>query len=470
LDEENTLMAFQHHRWEKNGRLRVNDANPSQFQWSTTTADDENVDLGNGTFAPYTWDGSVAKFGRSELDMSVGGLFKFLGITRANRMDYTLEGDFGSGFVDANMGGVPSLVATENDDHLLLDLTFDGCEFRWQDVPGRTAQDGNMPVAFRTQIRLESGNRVTLSQYITSPLAHDIRIRLSLSGLDPYSPTQDRRDIVRRKKASQADDGTFVNFTGGVEIGNIVLDWHQDEADFRTINVTRQGQKRTLEILMGTYTLVADQELVIFPDTYGPTEITTASDDGYEGDSNWDDNYDGDGWRVGDGTYDGGLRFTGLPSNIGDISTVDTGTHVQFYVTWTGGDCSWNWRFVEQDNPSTFDSSSNYPSNMAQTTAAVQEDFTQGDEPVSRQGQELGGTSSPGQEWADTVTPVSGGAVSIIAKGSDFATLRIQVEDSESLSGAQHACKLTLVYTTGGAGGLGPIASYHYNHNVGSHL
>ena len=295
-------MAFVHHKWHKNGRIRVNDANPNQFQWGTTVGDDENVDLGGDVFAPYVWDAGtgVARFGRSELDISAGGLMKFLGVERINRMDYTLEGDFGAGFVDANMGGVPVISVTENEDHLLIDLTFDNCTFRWQDVPGRNAQDGNMPVDFRAQLRVGSGNSVRLAQYITSPMAQDVRIRFEQKGMDRFSGTEDSRPVTRKRKVG-GDPDAREDYTAGVEIGNMFLQWSEPESTLRTVTVTAQGQKRNLEILMGPYTLAANTELVIVPDTWSPGEVAADNDDGTETISTgaWDPDLDGDGWYAG---------------------------------------------------------------------------------------------------------------------------------------------------------------------------
>jgi len=450
-------MAFVHHKWHKNGRIRVNDANPNQFQWYTTVGDDENVDLGGDVFAPYVWDAGtgVARFGRSELDISAGGLMKFLGVARINRMDYTLEGDFGAGFVDANMGGVPVVGVTENEDHLLIDLTFTGCEFSWQDVPGRLAQDGNMPVSFRTQLRIQSGNTLRIAQYITSPIAHDIRIRFENNGMDRFSGTEDKRDRVRSRKTRTNPD-VLEDYVAGTEIGNMVVQWSQEEADLRTITVTAQGQKRNLEILMGPYSVQPGIELEIFPDTWAAGEISTDTDDGNEENvgggppGTWSDTDDGDGYRVsGSGTVYAGMRWDNMPAALAGASSIDTGTKITFDCGWNGDGgppWTWDWYGVEHADPATW-GSSNLPSDHTWTTATAAESQSGSSPQEDLVSVEL---NSIVDEIRTSVTWVTGSALSIVADGSSSS--RYQIKDSSGLGGSWNAVRLTVTYTAAGGG------------------
>ncbi len=438
-------MAFRHHRWEKNGRLFQDDANPRKFQWTTTTADDENVVTGPESFAPYVWDANTRtmKFGRMELVFHpTHQEVKFEGNVIVPEQKFHMDVDVGQGFEQVTTQGPPSVDVVENDDHAVATLTWNARVPRSNEV-----------IQWTTEIDFRSGNSGRVKQKITSPIALDARVRATNNNVRPFSDTQDKRDVVALQKVN-GDANNRIPKTFGTDIGGLRWKWNANEVDDHSVGVTQRGARRQLDVTMNAGTLAPGVEKIISPDTFGPSEITTDSDDGEEeNNTTWQNTHDQDGWALGDdgGDRDGGMRFTGLPSNIGDIDTVDTGTKVTYDVHWEDvtSDLTWDWLFVEEDNPATW-STATRPSTRTKTTAVVGDtratSATTPDQDVDSP--ELGGTSSPGQEWADTVTPVSGGAVAIVAQYDGGGATRFQIIDSSDLqSGTYEAARLTLVYT-----------------------
>src|SRR3989304_2537154 len=90
---------MQHLRWEKSGRTFVGDK-PGQFVYKSSIGQ-QNVDLGDGQFAPYVWDKEkrIVHFADCELRFTASGLEFWHGGERLNTLSFNPEVKQGNNFI-----------------------------------------------------------------------------------------------------------------------------------------------------------------------------------------------------------------------------------------------------------------------------------------------------------------------------------------------------------------------------------
>src|SRR4030042_1810881 len=85
---------MQHLRWEKTGRVfnHADEAKPNTFTWKSSIGQ-QNVDKGDGTFAPYVWNIATRtiKFGECELRFTLSGLEFWKGTEKLNILSFNPE-------------------------------------------------------------------------------------------------------------------------------------------------------------------------------------------------------------------------------------------------------------------------------------------------------------------------------------------------------------------------------------------
>jgi hypothetical protein len=440
-------MAFRHARWEKNGRLFQSDSDANKFQWKTASADDENVDLGGGSYAPYVWDGTELRHARASIVFLPNFQeIRFNGETKIKQQKFHFDVETSPGvWKQVTTKAPPQLVVDPQDDHIVASLVWD------IEHPDRAEK-----IAWKTSFIVGNhGNTAVVNQEITSNSSIKVRVRATNKGLDRTQPVRDR--ITKRK--GQPD------IVGGKEVGGIRWRWSVAEAPDREVNVSDVGNDKDAEIIMGAGVLEAGVTKKISPDTFGSTEISTDAHDGSEYDSSWNNTYDYDGFDVwgdyanrGD-SANGGIQFTGLPSNIGDIVSVDTGSSILYDTNYGDSGMDIGWRTIIDADPSDFSKSylprdQTLSSNVKTTTGQTVpgSDNSTG---------EIGGSTGILDDWMDGVTPVSGNSIAFILQQTNTGSCQI-IDSSDTVTNApMKACRLTMEYTVSG-GTTVPVMYHHY--------
>jgi len=417
-------MAFVHDKWERNGRLWRNDQNLNQFKWGGTTADDENVSLGNGQYAPFVWNARqrLLKHGRMELRfLPDRQQIAFEGKTLVTSQKFHLDVEVAPGvWQQVRTLGLPFISVDELDDHAVASLTWN-------------VEHPQNPTSLQWVTKYSVGNHGNtgfMSHELTSPIALTTRLRSSLDGLDD------------RKSASDAkmQDKQRGEITIGRDQG--ALAWRWDKRNELDDHQARKVSGTEMEVTIDVGQLKPGETKVVSPDTYGPVEITVNTDDGVDdgaSSSTWNNSTDSDGFGIFDNNQ-GGTRFTGLPSNIESASSIDAGTEIEYDSNFSAGAVTVDIHGIEDGTPPTF-SNSYIPSDQTQTTAFGT--INQGDSPGQGQIVDMESTV---QELSDDGFLTNSGEVSF-AWHMETASASCYVEDSSTLSGSDEAPQLTIVFT-----------------------
>lgn len=175
-------------------------------------------------------------------------------------------------------------------------------------------------------------------------------------------------------------------YSYGVDFGDWNVRWHHHEGDERAVELARGGLDT--HIIMGPYNLAAGEQLVVFPDTYGPNDPESDAADGNEGvDGSWQTNgWDAFGiiYLAGD-SYDPGALHAGFSwtPNLGSgasISSINAGTQLDMInpgCNSSPASLSFDAFCVDAATPAVF-SGSNLPSAATATTGSADNTTTCG--------------------------------------------------------------------------------------------
>jgi len=259
--------TLRHKRWERTGRTfevldDLGQAIPNKFAL-TTRIGGRNVDLGDGTFAPYVLAGATLKHGDSECEFADGWqTIKRLGQTLVSKSRLYIQRDIAGVWTD-----VPHGVPTRN---VIHDYPREGKCTAYLDFPDIQgyAQGSRLQVG----IEVGGSDKEIFGFRMRSPVAGTFRLEWVLEIPEDV-------DLSWIESSTSKTDPTIIKI--GARIGPVEIRWSNTEALFRGATVESDGLGgRILHLYLGPYTLDAQQWLVVYPDTIGPTSIAADGDDG----------------------------------------------------------------------------------------------------------------------------------------------------------------------------------------------
>ncbi|MBW2178772.1 MAG: hypothetical protein JRG81_00125 [Deltaproteobacteria bacterium] len=311
----------------------------------------KNVDLGDGVFAPYVWDepSQSIRYGELSCEFYSAG--------------YQIIREFGSieTLIDDQRFEVQYWDAPQ---WRTLDLWQIGLTVDQQDehcVITRNLSDGDgntldVEFLFRPFEKVKNTFRLHVVN------ANLYRIRFQNSGI--------AGDMVEVPTTTLSGDNLGIY---KLLFDNIKFQWDSDEIDIHSnYTVEDQAGGKKLDIFIGAFSLSDNDDIVVSPDTWGPTTVTDA-DDGFEqDDTTWyDDNV---GYIVcgdfEDSVLDSGLMWTVTDTDLPG-ATINTGTKINIDVTGVDGSgCDAILKLIDNRSPGTW-GSSNRPSQLTKHTSVT---------------------------------------------------------------------------------------------------
>jgi len=247
----------------------------------------------------------------------------------------------------------------------------------------------------------------------------------------------------------------------GVRVKDLEWRWSYDEAPLRNISVeTNPDQTKKITITIGPYTYIKNTWLFVYPDTWGPGQVSTTNDDccesnvilymatGFDSDGNWigqNSKNSATGWYAG-------VRFQNITVPQG--ATIGDGCFIDGYQKYPGGTGLSENVWTAQDIDDSEDFNTTAPRDMTLTTAEVALDFDSFPTDEQWWSKDDSAIFCPEiktivQEIVDRENWASGNAMSFVCKGDAGSTdRRIQFQDYGN--NASQAPKLTIVYTAAG--------------------
>ncbi len=456
-------MARQHKRWHKNGRIFHDPLNPTQEVWQTSTTNDENVDNGDGSFSPFVFDEITGelKYGRSAVDFeSDHQRIRGGGKTLITSSKIFVEHRIGGTWTTCPHGA-PVRTIERFPERAVIKLDFPDARIRWQDIPGRTEQQGDIPLNFHTRTAVKSGNTATFSIRFRSPRAGRYRFIIVNEGIRKHD-AGDFEWIETALDPEKNVSGEWETFRTGMRFGDLEWRWSIDEAPFRNAQIIeRPDNSLNLRLTIGPHVLESNELLIITPDSWGPVLITSDNDDCQEQDDTTVDlnGWDGDGNRIGTGSgtvFDMGVRFTGIPAALATAASIDTGTIIEPYHEWDNGtNVDILFFGIREDNPDDWNTGTR-PSQRTKTTASVSHTVAGGSISNNTRYTLFPDIATPLEEIRANQTIVEGGALAgVFEEDGNGSNERVQWDD-KGAGGGTHVTELTVVYTLGGGGGANP--------------
>jgi len=261
--------TLRHKRWERTGRTfevldDLGQAIPNKFAL-TTRIGERNVDLGDGTFAPYVLAGATLKHGDSECEFADGWqTIRRLGQVLVSKSRLVIQRDISGVWTD-----VPHGIPTRNVAH---DYPREGKCTAYLDFPDIQgyAQGARLQVG----IEVGGSDKEIFGFRMRSPVAGTFRLEWVLEIPEDV-------DLSWIETPTSKTDPTPIRI--GSRIGQTEIRWSNAEALFRSATVESDGAGgRILHLFIGPYTLAAQEWLTIYPDTLGPVSVAATGDDGHE--------------------------------------------------------------------------------------------------------------------------------------------------------------------------------------------
>jgi hypothetical protein len=274
---------MQHLEWTRHGRRfsHVDEGEPNKYTFVSGVGQ-KNVDInGDGSaFAPFAVAGDSVKHGDSECSFASGfQTLKQLGNTIVSQSKLYVSRKSGKDWVD-----VPHGTPIKN---IRQDYPSNGRCTAYLDFPDIQGYANGS----RLQVGMEVGgsDKAIYGFRFKSPVAGTFRLEWVLE-------VPDKVDLEFITSKTSFTDKTPI--TVGIRLGNRYLRWVRSEAPYRsaTIEDIVDGGQR-VRIILGPYTVKADEWLAIYPDTWGATPIAADADDGVELGGTWNAaGYDGGGY------------------------------------------------------------------------------------------------------------------------------------------------------------------------------
>lgn len=275
---------MKHHRYEKHGRTfsHADEGKPGTFTWRSKIGE-TNVDVnGDGkTFAPYVLDGEELRHGHNRC------------VFRDGCQEIGRDGKFSESRIFVQREITPGEWATIN-----------------HGKPTKIHADDNGKC--RTTLAFPDMERGEFSVEIlaggSDKQRYGFRFRHPEAGTFRLEWT-----------FGVPEDDDVSNVENGVKIGGRVLRWSRNEAPRRSVTIDPpKGNRKTVRVILGPFTLAANEWLVVSPDTWGTDVGIAAGTD--------------DGWATGPDLYNT-FNNTGTTLLVGNASA---DSYYAAYLRWTG--------------------------------------------------------------------------------------------------------------------------------------
>lgn len=437
-------MTINHLKWERNGRTFIDSNKPNQRVWKTSNTDDRNVDNGNGTFSPYIFDPDTytLKHGESAIEFATGEqVITNSGKTLVSQSKIFVNVNFddGNGWIDAPHG-LPTKSIDLQDEYAqakndFLDAEINGIKYE-----------------LSVTTRVKSGNRGTIGIHFKMPVACQVRFEIVNSGID----TVDYEWQISKLAPEKNQSGVWEQFVTGCKFKDVAWNWSINESLTRVSEVVDD----TFRITLGDYNVAANEEFIIYPDTWGAVSIDDGNDDCQEQGSVVElTGQDSDGDIVGERSgysYLTANRFDGIPADLASAVSIDAGTKIEPYLKWQGASTDILVYGIKEDNPLNWASGTN-PSGRTWTTANVSHTVPN-NTPNGRYAS-FPDINTLLEEIRADQTWVTGGAIALVFEDDNNAVnIRLQFGDYDRTS--TQVSELTVVYTVGGSSAGNPW--YYY--------
>ncbi len=455
-------MSRQHKRWHKNGRIFHDPLTPNQEVWTTSVTDDENVDNGDGSFSPFVFDEITGelKYGRSAVDFeSDHQRIRGGGKTLITSSKIFVEHRIGGTWTTCPHGA-PLRTIERFPERAVIKLDFLDARIRWQDIPGRTEQQGDIPLTFQTRTRVQSGNTATFSIRFRSRRAGNYRFIIVNEGIKKRV-AENFEWIESTLGPEKNVSGEWETYNTGMRFGDLEWRWSIEEAPFRNAQIIeRPDNSLNLRLTIGPHQLESNEQLIISPDTWGATEIASDNDDCQEQDDTTVDlnGWDSDGNRVGKSnsgaaSFDMGVRFDNMPAALATASSIDAGTKIEPYHEWDSNDgVDILVKGILEDDPDDWNTGTR-PSERTKTTASVSHTVP-GTTSNNTRYTAIPDIAAVIEEIRDDQTWATGNAIALVIEEDANANgARFQWDDKGAGSGLD-VTELTVVYTVAGGGAV----------------
>jgi hypothetical protein len=307
--EENQPLKLTHHKWEKSGRTFKTDK-PNQYVYKSSIGQ-QNVDLGNGEYAPYVWDekNKIVKFANSEMYFTENGLEFWREKEKLYITSFHPEakenGLWQRKIASVSGPRIEEIKTTEATDYLKISFDLDTEKQQTTIVLRVSSLSNKAQFSFTTRAKQEGEYRLAVEQDKKG----------SLEPLYATNKFNERTHIGYYFP----DNGFYWKW-----LPNEIAEHHIEDTAMKLAIHLNQGDYSQGEIK------------TLSPDTWGPTLISNDNDDGEErDDTTWDVNgWDADGDKLGEyqNIHEVGLRWQSV--TVPD-AYINNGTKITFYTQWS---------------------------------------------------------------------------------------------------------------------------------------
>lgn len=416
---------MQHLRWNKQGRTFY-DSKTGKYTYKSSLGQ-HNVDLGNGSFAPYVWDSTkkTVKFADCELRLTDTGIEFWSGKEKLNSLAIHPE--------------VKTLTTWSRATPTKSNVTVEEID------PGTAKAEIKLTYSLTTNdqtatvsIRAGYNAKVNFELENTALKSGEQRLLLAFKEKAEAVPRYD----LKGKELTPCE----------YSFGKSHWKWKPDE---EATHVIAQKTEYT-EIRVAEKTYTKDESLKISPDTWGSdVGIAANADDGFDNatDNEWLANGFGNQIVVGSVSWigwnqvNGGWRWDNI--TIDGTATIDSAT-IDIYLSKDGdyigvnGTLNCNWQAWDTDDAGQF-SASDRPETVTKTTASVAFAL---DTSGAIGWKTTGNLASIVQEIIDRAGWASGNAINFVAINTGSGDNHADFEDYNH-AGSNEA-ELTITYTAAG--------------------
>jgi len=429
-------MAIEHLKHESNGRtfkVTQDDQDTGQRVYKSFIGQ-KNVDLGNGSFKPYVWDepSQSIRYSNKVCEFDVDGFqtIREYGSVETLIDDQRFELQYyreqGKKWLVLDLWQV-GLTVNQQDDYCIVTRNL-------SDELGNTL---DVDFLFRPQEKV----KLTFRLHVID--ADQYRIRFQNSGI-----------------VGEVTEVPFIDRTTQDNLGiskllfeNIKFQWDRDEIGIHDGYVIEdQAGGKKLDFFLGDFDLPVNGDVTISPTTWGPT---TTSDDCYQADSTYHDDYEGD---IYVGVYSGtssslGLTFSTVAVPAG--ATIDTGTKIRVTASYSDGTISGCLLKVCDSRDVGAWGSGTLPASQDVHNTTVSWNLEE---------------SSGSHDSPELQTPISERINDDHVENDPLSIVWISTMDSGSIEQGIVAddAELTIVYTAGGGGISIPVIMHHLTKNIGA--
>lgn len=299
-------MTWQHKNWGPAGRTEENSDNPIERRW--TGAVNQKCTWDGTQWLPYLWKVAENKLQYAQNEevgfASDKQILRHAGSVICSSMKLFVQAYRGNQWVDQPHG-----VPTRNITH---DYPKEGACTGYLDFPDAHLSFGaQLPYDLQAGLEISYFSAADLGLRLRSPVSGQVRFQIVLDGLEKLFSGWEWIDRGGPPKGQ----GEVRHV--GIKTNKMSWRWSYEEAPFRSIGVeTNPDDSLKITVTFGPYTVAANTWLTVYPDTWGPTEVTTDANDGSEYSPGNSGSYAGT-WDV-NGVYDTGNLYLERLTTVSD--------------------------------------------------------------------------------------------------------------------------------------------------------